>query len=79
MANEVTKKKSQLLEKRKQVPREAAKMSVLKIKERTEGESSRTPASPELKRKEKSNEKMVEEPSKEVGKGRKKQCGDHQL
>lgn len=79
MANEVTKKKSQLLEKRKQVPREAAKMLVLKIKERIEEESSRTPASPELKRKEKSNEKMVEEPSNEVGKGRKNQYGHHRL
>lgn len=70
-AKEVAKSKEKLLEKNKQV-KEVAKAPTLKIRDSDIGEGTRTPTSPKQKRSEKGKEKMVEEPSKEAGKGRKK-------
>lgn len=70
-AKEVAKSKEKLLEKNKQV-KEVAKAPTLKIRDSDIGEGTRTPTSPKQKRSEKGKEKMVEEPLKEAGKGRKK-------
>lgn len=48
----------------------------MKIKDREARGRSRKPTNPKRRRSEKGKEKMVEEPPKEAGKGRKKQIGD---
>lgn len=71
MTKEVVKSKAKLPEKKKKI-KEMTKQPTLKIKDVEAGEGSRTPANPKINKREKEKGKTVEEPPKEVGKGRKK-------